>query len=1007
MSDASQAAGAGGLPALRAGSMVGPGRFTLIKELGRGGMGVVWLAQDTRLDEQVALKFLPPEVAADPVALNDLRRETARSHRLTHPNIIRLHDFHQQPDGIAFISMEYVDGMTLSGWRLQQPKQVFGWEQLAPLVQQLCAALEYAHSEGVIHRDLKPANVMLDQKGRVKLADFGIAAVVSDSASRVSVRSRTGGTLPYMSPQQVAGEEPRAADDLYALGATLYELLSGRPPFYRGDITHQVLNVAARPLPERMLEVGIDNPVPGDVAALILACLAKEPTQRPQSARAVAEWVGLEITRKTSVESLAEAMFPAGDSGQGGASAEQLPAAGAGPAVSKRKLALLLSGTMAALLLAGAGVWYAAGHRAARSESTSPGTSPPASVSAGHPGSPASATKESPWTNSLGMPFVPVPGTKVLFCVWETRVQDFKRFVDATGYPVGDRMYGHRKDGWRERDGEGWSNPGFAQGPDHPVVGVNWEEAGAFCRWLTEKERKERSLDGAREYRLPTDAEWSRAVGPSRYPWGETWPPPAGAGNYASEETLDGNQPRGMRGIAGYRDGYARTAPVGSFSPNGYGLYDMGGNAWEWCLDWYRKEMNDPAVLAAFPVLRADGGGRTYRVYRGGGWNDARWEGMLSANRMGDGFAYPAKRYDNTGFRVVFSKAGEMATSGQALPEPSANGTATLAEGRADAKLRDKWLKALRPALNELDDANDQESAAILNEMVTALERPEGISAAQLAAYGQQLEQRVRTLVRRGAIESASALNIALWFARNEPGPGADRPASERATRTGGKPGPDGSVLHYTFDAASPDGTVRDASGAGNDGRVVGAEWVATGRQGGAYRFHLTNLTDRIVVPDSETLHVEQVTLAAWIQTRATNGFWSRIIDKDWRKGYNISLAGDLGNKARRGKANFEVNNQGILSDGRINDGRWHQLVGTYDGRTRRLYVDGVEQKAKSGLQPGPISINHWEVGIGNSRVDYGTGEFLAFDGLIADVRIYNRALTAAEARQLYASFHP
>ena len=187
---------------MQAGSKVGPGRFILIKELGRGGMGVVWLAQDTNLGEQVALKFLPPEVAADPVALNDLRRETVRSHRLTHPYIIRIHDFHQQPDGIAFISMEYVDGMTLSGWRLQQANQVFTWEQLAPLVQQLCAALEYAHGEGVIHRDLKPANVMLDRRGRVKLADFGIAAVVSDSVSRVSVRSSTGGTLAYMSLQR-------------------------------------------------------------------------------------------------------------------------------------------------------------------------------------------------------------------------------------------------------------------------------------------------------------------------------------------------------------------------------------------------------------------------------------------------------------------------------------------------------------------------------------------------------------------------------------------------------------------------------------------------------------------------------------------------------------------------------------------------------------------------------------------------------------------------------------
>jgi len=209
----------------------------------------------------------------------------------------------QQPDGVAFISMEYVDGMTLSGWRLQQPQQVFAWDRLAPLVQQLCAAVEYAHGEGVIHPDLKPANVMLDSKGRVKLADFGIAAVVSDSVSRVSARSRSGGTLAYMSPQQLAGREPTAADDLYALGATLYELLSGRPPFYRGDLTHQVLNLPAQPLEERLLELGIDNPVPLQVAALIMACLAKDPALRPITVRAMVEWIGAEApTSPTAAE---------------------------------------------------------------------------------------------------------------------------------------------------------------------------------------------------------------------------------------------------------------------------------------------------------------------------------------------------------------------------------------------------------------------------------------------------------------------------------------------------------------------------------------------------------------------------------------------------------------------------------------------------------------------------------------------------------------------------------
>ena len=289
MGNASQPAGEGGARALREGVKVGPDRFTLIKELGRGGMGEVWLAQDNNLGEQVALKFLPPEVAADPVALDDLRRETVRSHRLTHPNIIRIHDFHQQAVGVAFISMEYVDGRTLSGWRLQQPNQVFAWEQLAPLVQQLCAALEYAHGEGVIHRDLKPANVMLDSRGRVKLADFGIAATVSDSASRMTRGHATSGTLAYMSPQQLTGKRPSAADDIYSLGATLYELLSSKPPFYSGDITYQVLHVPPEPLMERLADEALVNPVPPAVAAMIMACLAKDPAQRPLSTRHVAD----------------------------------------------------------------------------------------------------------------------------------------------------------------------------------------------------------------------------------------------------------------------------------------------------------------------------------------------------------------------------------------------------------------------------------------------------------------------------------------------------------------------------------------------------------------------------------------------------------------------------------------------------------------------------------------------------------------------------------------------
>ena len=269
-----------------AGSKVGGGRYCLIRVLGRGGMGVVWLAQDERLGAEVALKFLPAQIRYDASALDDLRRETARSRKLTHPNIVRIHDLYEAPDEDAFISMEYIDGRNLADLRVDQAARVFSWDFLKPLVEQLCAGLEYAHSERTIHRDLKPGNLMLDSKGRLKLADFGIARTVSDTMSRNSL-SQTSGTILYMSPQQMEGDVPRATDDIYALGATLYELLTGKPPFYTGNIMHQVRNISPRPMQERLTELEFTNDVPRDVEQVIMACLSKNAAHRPQSAAEV------------------------------------------------------------------------------------------------------------------------------------------------------------------------------------------------------------------------------------------------------------------------------------------------------------------------------------------------------------------------------------------------------------------------------------------------------------------------------------------------------------------------------------------------------------------------------------------------------------------------------------------------------------------------------------------------------------------------------------------------
>ncbi|HEX8076442.1 MAG TPA: serine/threonine-protein kinase, partial [Chthoniobacterales bacterium] len=261
-------------------------RYTFVRILGRGGMGVVWLARDDELEREVALKFLPELVVHDRGVLDELKRETRRSLALTHHNIVRIYDFAQDGE-CACISMEYVDGTTLSSLRVDQPDKVFEVESLAPLVGQVCDALQYAHVQArIVHRDLKPSNLMVNAKGDVKVADFGIARSLTDSVSMLTMARGTSGTLAYMSPQQLDGERVSELDDIYALGATLYELLTGKPPFYSGQIDRLVREKLPPPIAVRREDLAVTSktPVPQHWEDAVMACLAKDPAFRPQSA---------------------------------------------------------------------------------------------------------------------------------------------------------------------------------------------------------------------------------------------------------------------------------------------------------------------------------------------------------------------------------------------------------------------------------------------------------------------------------------------------------------------------------------------------------------------------------------------------------------------------------------------------------------------------------------------------------------------------------------------------
>ena len=265
------------------------GRYKLVKVLGRGGMGIVWLAHDEELERHVALKFLPDLMIQDRTLLDQLKHETKRCLELTHPHIVRIYDFiHDERSGC--ISMEYIDGETLSNLRAEKEQKVFEPHEIAGGITQLCDALDYAHNHAkVIHRDLKPSNLMLNQRGDLKITDFGIARSLADSATRLTGEQGRSGTLVYMSPQQLGGEHGTHFDDIYSLGASIYELLTSKPPFYSGNIDRQICERIAPSMTERRREFNIEPAsIPQIWEKVVAACIAKDPSHRPQAAVDVA-----------------------------------------------------------------------------------------------------------------------------------------------------------------------------------------------------------------------------------------------------------------------------------------------------------------------------------------------------------------------------------------------------------------------------------------------------------------------------------------------------------------------------------------------------------------------------------------------------------------------------------------------------------------------------------------------------------------------------------------------
>lgn len=264
------------------------GRFVLERILGRGGMGVVWKAQDTVLEKEVALKFILDSQASDPDAVANLKRETRRCQELRHAGIVAIYDLHQEGGRVA-VSMEYVVGETLAALKVDRPTRCFDAEDVQPWLDQLGAALTYAHEEArVVHRDIKPSNLILTSTGRLKVMDFGISQPLAATLASTTGTRNYGISLPYGSPQQLIGDRARVADDVYSLGATIYDLLTGTPPFFRGKIDLQVLEVVPPSMTERRAELKHEGgPIPKQWEDVVAAALSKEPSDRPASIAAM------------------------------------------------------------------------------------------------------------------------------------------------------------------------------------------------------------------------------------------------------------------------------------------------------------------------------------------------------------------------------------------------------------------------------------------------------------------------------------------------------------------------------------------------------------------------------------------------------------------------------------------------------------------------------------------------------------------------------------------------
>lgn len=647
--------------------------YEIRRELGSGGFGITYIAWDHNLEREVVIKENMPFCAfRDPAdshvyprssvgedaetfawSLTNFVKEARTLAKFDHPNIVRvLRVF--EANGTAYFVMPRVEGQPLDA--IIKARGPLGEDELRSILMPLLGALEKLHAQHVYHRDLKPANILLSDEGVPVLIDFGAAR------QRLSERSMTVVESPGYTPQEQMETRGDVGpwSDLYALAATLYRAITLESPPKAFD--------RVRRDPIRHLATEFAGSYSHAFLSAIDQALRFDETERPQDSAA---WRAM-LAATDAAPAIAPRSEPPPVPLPPKVEAEPLPTIWRMPLAKASSPGIrwgLVGGFTAilfAVMLVGGLILLAQPKAGPTNAEASPATPVEPPRSGGKPAEPRTiplpptmpraepvpsvpkatplppppkvlpldpsdavrnATKDNPFTNSLGMKFVPVPigagrskDQRVLFSIWETRRKDYAAYV-AKNRGVNEE--------WKEQICNGVP---IGQNDYEPVVSVNSYDASYFCKWLMNTERVAGIIEDGGAYRLPTDVEWSYAVGvgdqevftlvrmkapliPDVYPWGRFFMSSAIVGNYC-DETAKAKGTAFGNIIDGYNDGYATTAPVGSFAPNRFGIYDLGGNVAEWCED-------ESAMLGTNDIL-----------LRGGSWEDGNRETLLSSYRL-------------------------------------------------------------------------------------------------------------------------------------------------------------------------------------------------------------------------------------------------------------------------------------------------------------------------------------------------------------------------------------